>query len=182
MAGGRRLTPLAYRFTLTEQDLRDAARLGARPLFRLVAVLGGILFVGGLLVFLVRPDSTVGLASMIAGPIAIVAARVGYVSPWAVRRRAGRLIGADCELIVGDEGLTYTQPGMTGAISWTVLTGLKEDERIIFFMQGGVHRFGLPKRVVGSAADLAALRERVQERIAAAAASSSTPGSGTLPA
>jgi hypothetical protein len=171
----RALKPLAYRFTLTERDLVDAARLSARPMFRLVAVLGAILFVGGLVLFLVRPDSSAGLAAVIAGPIAILAARVGYVSPWAVRRRAGTLIGAECELIVAEDGLHFTQPGISGTIEWSALTGTKEDGRMLFFMQGGVHRFGLPKRAVGVPEDLGRLRELVQERIAAAGPSPRHP-------
>jgi hypothetical protein len=180
MAGGLDLNALSYRFTLTERDLVDAARLSAQPLFRLVAVLGAILFVVGLLLLLARPDSTVGLAAIIAGPIAILAARIGYVSAWAVRRRAGRLVGAECELIVADEGLRFTQPGISGTIEWSALTGTKEDDRMLFFMQGGVHRFGLPKRAVGGPEDLDRLRQAVRDRIASGGQSSPT-ASGTLP-
>jgi hypothetical protein len=158
--------PLDYRFTLTEQDLVDAARLSARPLFRLVAVLGGIVFVFGLVLILARVQSSVAPAALIAGPVAIVLARVGYISRWAVRRRAGRLIGADCEVAVGPEGVTYQQPGISGQIRWSALTGTIEDARMLFLMQGGVHRFGLPKRVFSSAAELDAFRGAVTEGIA----------------
>jgi hypothetical protein len=160
--------PLEYRFTLTEQDLVDAARLSARPLFRLVAVLGGIVFVLGLALILAGVESSVAPAAVVAGPLAVVLARVGYVSPWAVRRRAAALIGAECQLSVTDEGVAYRQPGISGEIRWSALTGTIEDARMLFLMQGGVHRFGLPKRVFGSAAALEAFRAAVSAGIASA--------------
>ena len=157
--------PLEYRFTLTEQDLVDAARLSARPFFRLVGAMGAVVFLAGLLLFLLQPDSTVAVAAMFAGPIAIVLARIGYVSRWAVRRRAAALIGAEAAVTVSDEGITFRQPGISGEIRWSALTGIREDARMLFLMQGGVYRYGFPKRVFETPADLAAFRSAVQAGI-----------------
>ncbi len=154
-------------YTMTVDDLVDGGRLVQRPLRRFAIMLGVVACIAGAGLVLAG-DRVLGAAAVIYGLLDLAIMVAGRpMERFAVRRRAGRLIGNECDVGLGARAVTFRNGGASGEIAWSELTGIREDARTIGLATGGALRLGIPKRAFASQAELATFRQQVSSRIEA---------------
>jgi hypothetical protein len=159
--------PRVVRFTLVADDIVDVQNFLQRPLFRLITAIGLAALVLGLflLVLADRPLLALGLIAYGTLDLALVHAR--SIRRWAAARRGRRLLGTAFQFeLVPEHGLRWTETGGNGELRWSSLTELREDERLLAFMAGGVLRATIPKRAFETPAELAAFRDEARSLVA----------------
>ena len=131
-------------FTITLDDMIDAQRLSSRR----YAVLAGIMVLVG--VGMLAVGLIGGVVVVILGVLALVEWRFPMLDRWLLRRRVAARIGSECEFWTDERGIGYRQTGFSGHIDWDTIASIKEDDRSLSLMQGGITLMGVPKRAFGS--------------------------------
>ena len=143
-------------FTITLDDMIDDQRLSSRN----AAILAGAMVLVGLGFLAV--GIVAGIAVVILGVLALVEWRFPVLDRWLLRRRTAARIGAECEFWTDERGIEYRQTGFSGHIDWDTITSIKEDDRTLKLMQGGITLMGIPKRAFGSREAVAAFVAEVR--------------------
>jgi hypothetical protein len=131
-------------FTITLEDLVDSQRLSSRK----VAIASGVLMLWG--IGLAAVGVSVGIVAAIIALLALLEWRFPTLDRWLLRRRFAARIGAVVEFWTDERGIEYRQTGFSGHIDWATITSIKEDDRTLKLMQGGITLMGIPKRAFGS--------------------------------
>ncbi len=158
-------TPPAIRYVLTLDDLVDGNRFVLRTFRLLVTGIGIVALAASAILWGSGGGPVVSVAALGYGVLDLALLWARPIERLLLRRRVARLVGNECEVAVTDQALAFRQAGMKGEFAWTDLTGVREDGRTIAVVSGGVTRMGIPKRVFGSAAELADFRRAVLARI-----------------
>lgn len=159
------------RFTLAIDDLVDAQRFVQRPVFLLGTAIGIGALVLGFVVVAAGGSPQLAVAAIAYGLLDLVVVRFRPVQRWLAAGRARGIVGKEFEFTLDpDRGLVWTEPGGGGSFSWSSLSELREDDRLLAFMAGGVARASVPKRAFSSPGDLTHFRGEARRLIEAARA------------
>lgn len=149
------------RFIVSLDDIRDARRLQQRTL---VFVASTGLAALGLLLWLLTGNAWSAVVVAFA-VLAVVEWRFPVFDRWFDRGRAD--VGMECDLWLDETGLAFHQRARngsfetTGHIDWSMMTTVREDDRLLFIMDGRRARVGIPKRAFASREGLDAFRSKL---------------------
>jgi len=148
-------------FTVTLEDIRNTRRLQQRT-----AVLGAgtlLLAVGFVMLLLTRdPLALLVVAGALLG---ILVWWFPIFDPSLDRGRVS--LGSVCEMRLDETGLSYRQSGTngtfeaTGHIGWSLMTSVREDDRVLLIRDGRITRAAIPKRAFPTVESLDAFRSQL---------------------
>lgn len=146
-------------FTIGLDDLTNGSHLMARRRIYVLAAGGAV--VG--LILLALGSQLEGVVILALSLLLLAIWRFPVADRWWFRRHASALIGNECEMWLDDTGVAYRQTGMEGHYAWEKINRIKEDDRTLLLMQGGIPLASIPKRAFASpqeqAAFVAAIRQ-----------------------
>lgn len=146
-------------FTIGLDDLTNSSHLMSRKTIYVLAA--GSAVVG--LIFLALGSQLQGVVFVALSLLLLAIWRFPVVDRWWFGRHASALIGNECEMWLDDTGVAYRQTGMEGHYAWAKINRIKEDDRTLVLMQGGIPLAVIPKRAFASPQEQAAFVAAVRQ-------------------
>jgi hypothetical protein len=151
--------PFRVSFTATVDDIVAFVRLLQRRLNMIGIGLGlAVMTVGGIVAVLAA-DPFTGAWTFIVGLLFVLLSGTEFLDRYRVRRSAKSLIGSDFAYLFDSKGVSVVPPTETGRVSWSEISDVVENERVLILKRGRTPVVWVPKRAFSSAEEAAAVAE-----------------------
>jgi hypothetical protein len=158
--------PFTVSFTATVDDIVAFVRLLQRRLNMIGIGLGlAVMTIGGVVAIMAQ-DPFTGVWTFVVGLTFVLLSGTEFLDRWRVRRSAKSLIDSDFSYLIDQKGVSVVPPTETGRVSWSEISDVVENERVLILKRGRVPVVWVPKRAFASADEAAAIAEYIRDRIA----------------
>lgn len=154
--------PFAVKFTITVDDLVAYLRLQQTTLNRIGTGLGLVALALGTVFAIFDSDLVAALGFGLIGLVFLFSGSTEVVDRWRVRRGARSIVGSTASFTFSETGITAVTATGTAKVPWSLVTELKEGDRVLIIKQVRVPVAWLPKRAFASNEELEAVRAFIE--------------------
>ena len=154
--------PYSVKFTITIDDLVAYLRLQQTTLNRIGVGFGLVSLALGAVFAIFDSDLVAALGFGVIGLVFLFSGSTEVVDRWRVRRGARSIVGSTASFTFDKTGITAVTATGTARVPWSLVTELKEGDRVLVIKQLRVPVAWFPKRAVASNEELDVVRDFIE--------------------
>jgi hypothetical protein len=155
------------KWVLSVDDYVAATRLLQRNFNRFGTAAGVIALALGLTTAVIFGDVVAGLLAIVAGAGALLVASTPLFDRWRAARLTRSVVGDEVGFIIDAEGISGTMVTGTSRVSWSAVTEIRSDERVIVVMRDRIPIAWMPTSAFASRAEREAVLAFMRSKTAA---------------